>query len=214
MSEKKSDAENPKTRYEGTLSAKSKRNRPATYYKLSEKDWPTIKAGLRAFVSVYQIAAKIGCGYTTLKLYISKHPELKECQDDAQKGELEFVKGKLLRKINDGSLGAICFYLERKGGWTNKQQIQTDAPLPNIVMGIIPDSELPTEGEPLKLGQIVTREEELADEAETAKAEERKELEAVARDEDAKDKARPASIPADDDGDDWGDDADGAPEIF
>ena len=211
MSGKKTEQKTAKTRYEGELTAGSKRNRPSHYYKLTERDHETIKAGLTQFVSVYQIAAKIGCGYSTLKKYIAEHEELRECQEDAQKGELEFVKGKLLRKIASGSLGAMCFYLERKGGWTNKQQIQTDAPLPNIIMGVIPESELPTEGEPLKLGQIVDHEGEREDEAETAKAEERKELEAVARDEDARDRARPTTVSVDDD---WGDDADGAPEIF
>lgn len=142
-----------KTRYEGELTSKSKRNRPATYYKLSEKDWPTIKMGLMHFVSVYQIAAKIGCGYTTLKLYIKEHPELLAVQEDAQAGELEFVKGKLLKKISEGSLGAMCFYLERKGGWTQHQKIENIGDLPQINIGIIPEGELPDDGlgEPMKV---------------------------------------------------------------
>lgn len=147
-----------KTRYEGTLTASSKRNRPAVYYKLSEKDHPTIIQGLTHFVSVYQIAAKIGCGYTTLKLYIQNHPELLAVQEDSQKGELEFVKGKFMQKIAAGSLGAMCFYLERKGGWTNRQQVDTNAPLPNIVLGVIPESELPSDGvgEPVSISPVQT----------------------------------------------------------
>ena len=203
-----------KTRYEGELTSKSKRNRPATYYKLSEKDWPTIKMGLMHFVSVYQIAAKIGCGYTTLKLYIKEHPELLAVQEDAQAGELEFVKGKLLKKISEGSLGAMCFYLERKGGWTNKQTVEADVPLPNIVLGVIPDEELPTEGEPLKLQRIIRHEEETAAEVEAEKAVERKEQEQTAAAEDTAEQARPPAV-ASDEGldDDWGDDGD-APDIF
>ena len=73
MSASQKEPKKAKTRYEGELTANSKRNRPASYYKLSEKDHATIKAGLIHFVSVYQIAAKIGCGYTTLKQYIAKH---------------------------------------------------------------------------------------------------------------------------------------------
>ena len=203
-----------KTRYEGTLTASSKRNRPAVYYKLSEKDHPTIIQGLTHFVSVYQIAAKIGCGYTTLKLYIQKHPELLAVQEDSQKGELEFVKGQFMQKIAEGSLGAMCFYLERKGGWTNKQKIESDVPLPNIVLGVIPDEELPTEGEPLKLQRIIRHEDETAAEVEAEKAVERKEQEQTAAAEDTAEQARPPAV-ASDEGldDDWGDDGD-APDIF
>lgn len=203
-----------KTRYEGELTSKSKRNRPATYYKLSEKDWPTIKMGLMHFVSVYQIAAKIGCGYTTLKLYIKEHPELLAVQEDAQAGELEFVKGKLLKKISEGSLGAMCFYLERKGGWTNKQTVEADVPLPNIVLGMIPESELPTEGEPLTPVQIVQHEDSAASEVEKVAEEERAEQRAVAEEEDRADKDKPPAVSSDDDiPDDWGDDGDD-PQIF
>lgn len=203
-----------KTRYEGELTSKSKRNRPATYYKLSEKDWPTIKMGLMHFVSVYQIAAKIGCGYTTLKLYIKEHPELLAVQEDAQAGELEFVKGKLLKKISEGSLGAMCFYLERKGGWTNKQTVEADVPLPNIVLGMIPESELPTEGEPITPAQIVQHEDSAASEVEKVAEEERAEQRAVAEEEDRADKEKPPAVSSDDDiPDDWGDDGDD-PQIF
>lgn len=203
-----------KTRYEGELTSKSKRNRPATYYKLSEKDWPTIKMGLMHFVSVYQIAAKIGCGYTTLKLYIKEHPELLAVQEDAQAGELEFVKGKLLKKISEGSLGAMCFYLERKGGWTNKQTVEADVPLPNIVLGMIPESELPTEGEPITPAQIVQHEDSAASEVEKVAEEERAEQRAVAEEEDRADKEKPPAVSSDDDiPDDWSDDGDD-PQIF
>ena len=203
-----------KTRYEGELTSKSKRNRPATYYKLSKKDWPTIKMGLMHFVSVYQIAAKIGCGYTTLKLYIKEHPELLAVQEDAQAGELEFVKGKLLKKISEGSLGAMCFYLERKGGWTNKQTVEADVPLPNIVLGMIPESELPTEGEPITPAQIVQHENSEASEVEKVAEEERAEQRAVAEEEDRADKEKPPAVSSDDDiPDDWGDDVDD-PQIF
>ena len=145
-----------KPRYEGELTGNSKRNRPAFYYKLSEKDHPTIIQGLQRFVSLYQIAAKIGCGYSTLKKYLAEHPALRAVQLDAQEGEIEFVKGKMMQKISEGSLGAICFYLERRAGWTNHQTIDTNMPMPNIVLGMIPESELPDDGqgEPEKLEPV------------------------------------------------------------
>ena len=215
MSASQKEPKKAKTRYEGELTANSKRNRPATYYKLSEKDHATIKAGLIHFVSVYQIAAKIGCGYTTLKQYIAKHPELKDCQEDAQKGELEFVKGKFMKKIAEGSLGAMCFYLERKGGWTNKQTVAADVPLPNIVLGVIPESELPTEGEPIKLTQIVQKEDIAAETADREAEKERAEQEAIVRQEDAAEASKPLPTPEvseEDSDDDWGDE--GTPQIF
>lgn len=215
MSASQKEPKKAKTRYEGELTANSKRNRPATYYKLSEKDHATIKAGLIHFVSVYQIAAKIGCGYTTLKKYIANHPELKNCQEDAQKGELEFVKGKFMKKIAEGSLGAMCFYLERKGGWTNKQTVAADVPLPNIVLGVIPEAELPTEGEPIKLTQIVQKEDTAAKTADMEAEKERAEQEAIVRQEDAAEASKPLPTPeaSEEDGDDdWGDE--GTPQIF
>ena len=215
MSASQKEPKKAKTRYEGELTANSKRNRPATYYKLSEKDHATIKAGLIHFVSVYQIAAKIGCGYTTLKKYIANHPELKNCQEDAQKGELEFVKGKFMKKIAEGSLGAMCFYLERKGGWTNKQTVAADVPLPNIVLGVIPESELPTEGEPIKLTQIVQKEDIAAETADREAEKERAEQEAIVRQEDSAESSKPLPTPevSEEDGDDdWGDE--GTPQIF
>ena len=203
-----------KTRYEGKLSASSKRNRPCTYYKLTEADWPKLKKGLADFEAVYSIAAKIGCGYTTLKRYIAEHPELKEVQEERDSATVEVATSQLMKLIRGGSLGAICFMLERKGGWTNKQKIESDVPLPNIVLGVIPDEELPTEGEPLKLQRIIRHEEETAAEVEAEKAVERKEQEQTAAAEDTAEQARPPAV-ASDEGldDDWGDDGD-APDIF
>jgi hypothetical protein len=146
---------------------------------------------------------------------LDKHPELKDCQEDAQKGELEFVKGKFMKKIAEGSLGAMCFYLERKGGWTNKQTVAADVPLPNIVLGVIPESELPTEGEPIKLTQIVQKEDIAAETADREAEKERAEQEAIVRQEDAAEASKPLPTPevSEDDGDDDWDD-EGTPQIF
>lgn len=139
-------------RYVGPVTSRSKRNRPVTYYKLSEADHPTIIEGLRKFASLYHIAMKIGCGYTTLKVYLSKHPELLAIQKESKEAINEFVESQFLRKIASGHLGAMCFYAERKMGWTNRQQIDTNMPLPNIVMGVIPESDIPDGiGEPVQL---------------------------------------------------------------
>lgn len=142
----------------GLNKPRSKYSKPrgAVYYHLSEKDHAIIKKGLSMFVSVYQIALKIGCGYTTLKLYIKKHPELLEVQKAAYENMTDFTVGKLMQKIGSGNLGAMCFYLERKAGWTNRQQVENIGNIPVINMGIIPDSELPQDGlgEPEQLSEV------------------------------------------------------------
>lgn len=178
------------------LTADSPRKRKAHYYKLTKADHETIIEGLRHFVSVYQIAAKIGCGYTTLKLYIHNHPELLEVQKDANAGMIEFTQGKLMQKIAGGSLGAMCFFLERKAGWTQHQKIENIGDLPQINIGIIPEGELPDDGlgEPVKIAskpiEIVSDEEA-----------ERKQIEKAA-------KTDPEEVDDEDSGegdiDDWG----------
>lgn len=141
----------------GEITAHTKRERMPYNYKLSEKDHPLIIQRLREFVSLYKIALEIGCGYCTLQAYIKKHPELIETRKEASDCELDFVKGKLMEKINEGNLGAIMFYLERKGGWHAKQELDIQGlPMPNIVMGVIPEGELPDNqlGAPVQVAQI------------------------------------------------------------
>lgn len=143
------------SRYVGEVTASSKRNRPATYYKLSEKDHPIIIEGLRKFASIYHIAMRIGCGYTSLKRYIHQHPELEEVQKEAKEAVNEFVEAQFLKKIAGGHIAAMCFYAERKMGWTNRQEIDTNLPIPNVVLGVIPEEQLPADGlgEPVKLSE-------------------------------------------------------------
>ena len=181
------------------LTATSPRKRKAHYYKLSEADHETIIEGLRHFVSVYQIAAKIGCGYSTLKAYIAAHPELLEVQKDANAGMVEFTQGKLMQKIAAGSLGAMCFFLERKAGWTQHQKIENIGDLPQINIGIIPEGELPDDGlgEPMKLEAKpieIVRDEEA----------ERKQVEKATNTD--PEEVEDADGGEDEGGDDWGDD--------
>lgn len=184
------------------LTATSPRKRKAQYYKLSGADHETIIEGLRHFVSVYQIAAKIGCGYSTLKAYIAAHPELLEVQKDANAGMVEFTQGKLMQKISGGSLGAMCFFLERKAGWTQHQKIENVGDLPQINIGIIPEGELPDDGlgEPVKIAskpiEFVRDEEAERKQVEKAKKTDPEEVEDADCDEDG----------SGDGGDDWGDD--------
>ena len=122
-----------------------KRKRPAVYYHLSEKDWPVIIEGLRRFASIYHIALKIGCGYSTLKKYIHEHPELVKVQDEARVAIDDFVASQIVRKCASGYFPALAFYAERKMGWTQHQTIENVGALPVINFGLIPESQLPPE---------------------------------------------------------------------
>lgn len=122
-----------------------KRKRPAVYYHLSEKDWPVIIEGLRRFASLYHIALKIGCGYSTLKKYIHEHPELVKVQEEARVAIDDFVASQIVRKCASGYFPALAFYAERKMGWTQHQTIENVGALPVINFGLIPESQLPPE---------------------------------------------------------------------
>lgn len=122
-----------------------KRPRKATYYHITQKDHPTIIEGLKHYASVYHIALKIGCGYTTLKLYIHKHPELLKVQQEAKESIDEFVESQIVRKCASGYFPALAFYAERRMGWTQHQTIENIGALPVINFGIIADKDLPPE---------------------------------------------------------------------
>lgn len=122
-----------------------KRPRPATYYHLTAKDHPTIIDGLKHYASVYHIALKIGCGYSTLKKYIHEHPDLLKVQAEARESIDEFVASQIVRKCAAGYFPALAFYAERKMGWTQHQTIENVGALPIINFGLIPESQLPPE---------------------------------------------------------------------
>lgn len=124
-------------------SPKDKRKRKAHYYKLSEADHPVIIDGLKHFASLYHIALKIGCGYSTLKRYLKEHPDLVEVQRDAEAAAGEFVASQIMRKVASGYFPAMAFYAERKMGWTQHQTYENIGALPVIQFGIIAENDLP-----------------------------------------------------------------------
>lgn len=130
------------------LSAHMKRPRKATRYYLGEKDHQTIIDCLRAFVPVYMIAMKIGCGYRNLRDYIHKHPELLEVQQDANENMVEFSLGKLMQNVDAGKEASIFFALERLDPkrFGQHQIVENVGDLPQIRIGLI-DSR--TEVEPI-----------------------------------------------------------------
>lgn len=107
-------------------------------YKLSEKDHDTIVEGLSKFVPVYVLAKKIGCGYHPLLDYIKKHPELAQCQKDADDNMVAFAKGKLMQKVGAGHAASIMFLLERldREHFGRNLQIENVGELPAINIGV------------------------------------------------------------------------------
>jgi hypothetical protein len=145
-----------------------KRPRPATYYHLTAKDHPTIIKGLKNYASVYHIALKIGCGYSTLKKYIHQHRELLKVQEDARESINEFVESQIIRKCASGYFPALAFYAERRMGWTQHQTIENVGALPVINFGVIPENQLPPEtddSEVKRLEEEFMREDKMAEEA-------------------------------------------------
>lgn len=71
-------------------------------------------------------AKRLGCHYVTIENYIKRYDELKDIVKHIQEHHLDMAEFKLLKKIDEGDLGAICFYLKCKGkarGYIERQEI-------------------------------------------------------------------------------------------
>ena len=106
-------------------------------YHLGEKDHKTITDLLAKFVPAYVIARKIGCDYHCLLRYIKAHPELEQCQKDADDNMVAIAKGKLMSKVIAGHAGSIMFLLERldRAHFGRYQTIENIGELPQINIG-------------------------------------------------------------------------------
>jgi hypothetical protein len=70
-------------------------------------------------------AKRLGCHYSTITTYIKKNPKLEIIVKNIQESHLDNAEFQLLKKINAGDLGAICFYLKCKGkhrGYMERQE--------------------------------------------------------------------------------------------
>lgn len=126
---------------------------PAHHYKLSEKDHPRIIDALSRFVPVYVLAKKIKCDYHTLLKYIHAHPELEQCQKDADDNMVAFAKGKLMSKVAAGHAGSIMFLLERldRAHFGRYQTIENIGELPQINIGTYKESDFVEPIDPSKV---------------------------------------------------------------
>lgn len=93
-------------------------------YKFTHKQIATALEETKGFLTL--AAKRLGCHYTTIQQYIKKFPELKDIVLHIQESHLDSAEFALLKKINQGDLGAICFYLKCKGkqrGYVERQEI-------------------------------------------------------------------------------------------
>ena len=126
---------------------------PARHYKLSEKDHPLIMDALGKFIPVYVLAKKIKCDYHTLLKYIHSHPELEQCQKDADDNMVAFAKGKLMSKVAAGHAASIMFLLERldRAHFGRYQTIENIGELPTINIGTFKEADFVEPVDPSKV---------------------------------------------------------------
>ena len=106
--------------------------------------WKNNGAGSGVFVESYEVgevaeallkcagilqnaAEELGCKRDTLVKYLERHPDLAAVRAHAREMTLDLAESKLVKKIKDGNLGAIIFFLKTQGkqrGYVERQQLQ------------------------------------------------------------------------------------------
>ena len=85
--------------------------------------------------------------------YIHAHPELEQCQKDADDNMVAFAKGKLMSKVASGHAGSIMFLLERldRAHFGRYQTIENIGELPQINIGTFKESDFVEPIDPSKV---------------------------------------------------------------
>jgi len=71
-------------------------------------------------------AKKLNCHYTTVINYLNKSKRLRDVRKEIEESYMDLGEHALLKKVKDGDLGAICFYLKCKAkrrGYVERQEI-------------------------------------------------------------------------------------------
>lgn len=105
---------------------------------------------LSRFVPVYVLAKKMKRDYHTLLNYIHSHPELEQCQKDADDNMVAFAKGKLMSKVSAGHAASIMFLLERldRKHFGRYNVIENVGELPSINIGVFEEKDFVEPMEP------------------------------------------------------------------
>jgi len=97
-----------------------------------------IEDALRAtggFVS--QTAKKLNCSQETIYKRVAASEHLKQVRHEIEESYLDLAESKLIKKMNEADLGALCFYLKCKGkhrGYVEKQQLEHSGDAQNPVV--------------------------------------------------------------------------------
>ena len=73
-----------------------------------------------------QAAKALSCSHQAISKRVQQSERLQQVVEDVKAQYLDLAESKLLKKIRDEDLGAICFYLKCKGkerGYIEKQQV-------------------------------------------------------------------------------------------
>lgn len=72
------------------------------------------------------ICDRLKCGRKTFYEYLKKRPAILEAYEDEKESMLDMAEESLFGLVQEGELGAICFFLKCKGkhrGWVEKQEV-------------------------------------------------------------------------------------------
>lgn len=73
-------------------------------------------------------AKRVGITRDTILAWRKQDKRFNEACEEIQNRNKEMVESVLMKKILDEeNLGAVCFYLKTKGGWSSRMQLEVDA---------------------------------------------------------------------------------------
>jgi len=88
-----------------------------------------VKAALEAGAGIYSQAAQLlKCAPNTVKNYVERYPELATACDEIVDINLDMAESMLLKKMSEGNLTALIFFLKCKGkhrGWVERYEAST-----------------------------------------------------------------------------------------
>ena len=72
-------------------------------------------------------ARMVGCGYSTIRNWMNRHPELRALIEESREVNLDLAESRLLKRIRKDDLAAIIFYLKSQGkerGYGQSAQVE------------------------------------------------------------------------------------------
>lgn len=115
----------------------TKKERAKKYHKITAEEIKAIAVMIREFVPLYNIAVKIGCGYSTILKLVKEHPLLSLCKREADEAQNDIVKTNLFH-LTATEVNAAKFWLSARCGWKEATQQELTMNIPQVQMGDIP----------------------------------------------------------------------------